>query len=176
MKRPILAALGFVVLGWSAACGSVHHSEYLAPEADRARVRSAAVLPLENLTAQPEAGKVVADAIADSLAAHKLQVVDRGRSEAALAKVDVVPGGTIDRLAAQRLGEILGVDAVVFGSVAEAGTSADAGPQSLGVSVRMVDVKTGNWLLAGSYSAKGGDSIGGAASKAAEAVGKAVGK
>src|SRR5207249_1508688 len=106
---PVCSLLAVVALGCG---GQVHRSEYLAPAEARVAVHSAAVLPLENLTARPDAGKAVADQLAIELAARKLVVVDRGRAEAALAKVDVVPGGTIDRLAAQRLGQILGVDAV----------------------------------------------------------------
>ena len=163
----------------AAGCGAVHSSEMRGPEGARAAVKSTAVLPLENLTAMSDAGRVVADVLSTELAARNLQVVDRGRAESSLASVDLVPGATVDRLAAQRLGEILGVDAVVFGSVAEArGPGSGAGPNraTVGLTLRVVDVKTGAYLLAGSYSAAaGGDSITAAARLAAAEVGKAVG-
>lgn len=171
--------LGVALLLLSTACGSTHSSAWLGPESQRAAVKSTAVLPLENLTSMEDAGRVVADVLSTELAARKVDVVDRGKSEASLSKVDVIPGGTIDRLAAKRLGEILGVDAVVFGSVAEA-QKADPpnGPRraSVGLTIRVVDVKSGNYLLAGSYTASAGDdSITGAARKAAAEIGKAVG-
>ena len=163
-----------------AGCGGVVAREALAPEKDRGEIRSAAVLPLENLTGMQDAGKIVADILSTELAARKVTIVDRARAESSLSRVDVISGGTVDRLAAQRLGEILGVDAVVFGSIAEAndGKSAD-GPRhaDVGLTIRVVSVKTGGYLLAGSYTAMAGrDSVNAAAEKAADRIAKAVGK
>ena len=168
----LVAALG--------GCASVHSSEFRAPGSGLASVKSTAVLPLENLTAMPDAGRVVADVLSTELAARKLNVVDRGKSEASLASVDLVPGATVDRLTAMRLGEILGVDTVLYGSVSEA-READPGngPRKavVGLSLRLVDVKTGVHLLAGSYTASSGnESITSAARAAAAEVGKAVGQ
>ena len=172
-----------VALAASAACApSAMRSEYRPAGAARAsaRVRSAVVLPLENLTAMPAAGKVAADALATELAAHRWKVVDRDRAEQILDQLDVVPGGTIDRIAALRAGELLGVDAVVFGSVAEADDGGEeTGPSDaeIGLSLKVLDVRTGQFLLAGSYAASGGsEAVSGAARRAAEEVGKAVGE
>ncbi len=168
----------FVSLVALSACGgTVHRSEYLGPASARANVKSAAIVPFENLTSRPDAGRVVADSVAAELSG-KVRVVERSSSEAALKKLDILPGGTIDRLVAQRLGEMLSVDAVVYGSVAEAWDGQAApGPRnaSVGVSLRVIDVKTGAYLLAGSYSASG-SSESAAAAKAAADLGKAVGK
>lgn len=164
----------------TAGCGSVHSSEWRGPDAARNAVRAAAVLPLENLTTLPDAGRVVADVLSTELSARRIDVVDRGKSESSLASVDLLPGATVDRLAAQRLGELLGVDAVLFGSVAEAApASPGTGPRkaAVGLTVRLVDVKTGAYLLAGSYTASAGDdSITAAARLAAAEIGKAVGR
>jgi len=163
-----------------AGCASVHSSEYRASGEGLASVKSTAVLPLENLTAMPDAGRVCADVLSTELAARNLSVVDRGKSESSLSSVDLVPGATVDRLTAMRLGEILGVDTVLYGSVSEA---RDASPgtgttkATVGLSLRLVDVKTGAHLLAGSYTASSGnDSITAAARAAAAEVSKAVGK
>lgn len=169
-----------VAAAWIAGCGTTHKAEYRSSGDGLANVKSTAVLPLENLTAMQDAGRVVADVLSTELAARNLEVVDRGKSEASLASVDLIAGGTIDRLAAMRLGEILGVDSVVYGSVSEA-READPGngPRKavVGLSLRIVDVKTGAYLLAGSYTATAGDeSITAAARKAAADFGKAVGK
>lgn len=165
---------------WIAGCGSTHKAEYRAAGNGLSAVKSTAVLPLENLTAMQDAGRVVADVLSTELAARDLEVVDRGKSEASLASVDMIPGGTVDRLAAVRLGEILGVDTVVFGSVSEARVADPGnGPRNavVGLSLRLVDVKTGAYLLAGSYTASAGDdSITAAARKAAADFGEAVGK
>ena len=154
--------------------------EAMAPEKDRGEVRSAAVLPLENLTGTQDAGKIVADVLSTELAARKVTVVDRSRAEASLERVDVITGGTVDRLAAQRLGEILGVDAVVYGSIAEADDGKSVpGPRhaNVGLTIRVLNVKSGNFLLAGSYTAEAGsDSMTAAAHKAADRIAKAVGK
>lgn len=171
------AALAVVAL---AGCAKVHKSEYRASGDALSSVKSTAVLPLENLTAMPDAGRVVADVLSTELAARSLNVVDRGKSEASLSSVNLVPGATVDRLTAMRLGEILGVDTVLYGSVSEA-HEADPGRGTskavVGLSLRLVDVKTGAHLLAGSYTASSGnDSITAAARAAAAEVGKAVGK
>jgi hypothetical protein len=176
-----MLALAFAVTAAAGGgCTTLHSREFLAPETQREAVKSAAVLPLENLTATLDEGKIVADLVSTELSARKLSVIDRGRAEASLARVDVVSGGTVDRLAAQRLGEILGVDAVVFGSVSEAQAGTNAlGPThaSVGLTVRVVDVKSGQYLLAGSYTATAGkDAVTDAARKAAGEIAKAVGK
>jgi len=166
--------------GGLSGCGAVTGREYLAPEKERQDIRSAAVLPLENLTSTRDIGKIVADELATELAARKISVIDRGRSEASLDRIDVVAGGSIDRLAAQRLGEVLGVDAVVYGSVEEAGDGhAEDGPHhaDVGIMVRVLDVRTGGYLLAGSYTAcAAGDSLTSAAQRAADRVARAVGR
>ena len=172
--------LALAALAGTACTSTAMRSEYRPPNAARARVRTAAVLPLENLTAMPSAGKLAADALATELASHRWKVVDRDRAEQVLGQLDVVPGGTIDRIAAMRAGELLGVDAVVFGSVAEAVEGDDTiGPRQseIGLSLKVLDVRSGQWLLAGSYVASGGDeAVSGAARRAAEEVGKAVGE
>ena len=158
------------------ACGGVHRSEFVGPEASRKAVRTAAVLPLENLTSLQDGGRIVADQISAELTGLNLKMTERGQAEAAMKKLDVVPGGTIDRLAAQRLGEILGVDAVLFGSIAEAQNGeAKLGPDhaTIGITVRMVVVKTGETLLAGSYTGTAGTETE-AAHKAAGVIGQAV--
>lgn len=178
MQVRIVAAAALVAT--LAGCGGVVSREYLAPEKMRREIRSAAVLPLENLTAMQDAGKIVSDVLSTELASHSVTVVDRARAEASLGKMDMVSGGTVDRIAAQRLGEILGVDAVVYGSIAEAADgTARPGPRhaDVGLTVRVLDVKTGGYLLAGSYTATSrGDSITGAAHRAADRIAKAVGK
>lgn len=173
----IATALLAVSIGMVAsACGSAHRSEYLASEAARREIRKAAVLPLENLTAAPDAGRVVAEEISAELTRAKIDVVDRAAAESAFARLELTPGGAVDRLAARRLGEILGVDAVVIGTLAEAtdGTTRP-GPSrpTVGLSVRVVDVKSGNYLLAGTYTAAGG-SNNAAAARAAGEIAKAV--
>ncbi|HVO30569.1 MAG TPA: CsgG/HfaB family protein [bacterium] len=177
VKRSLVVLAAAAVLS---GCGHLLSREYLAPDASRHAVKSAAVLPLENLTGVQDAGKIVADTLSTELSTRKVDVVDRGRAEAQLARMDVVTGGSVDRLTAQRVGEILGVDAVVYGSVAEAGDgSADPGPKhaDVGLTVRVLEVKTGKFLLAGSYTAEAGkDSITGAARVAADRIAEAVGK
>lgn len=177
MKRSLVVLAAAAALS---GCGHLMSREYLAPDSARHAVKTAAVLPLENLTSVQDAGKIVADMLSTELASRKVEVVDRGRAEAQLARMDVVTGGSVDRLAAQRVGELLKVDAVVYGSVAEAGDGAASpgpGRADVGLTVRVLDVKTGNYLLAGSYTAEAGkDSINQAAHKAADRIAEAVGK
>lgn len=180
MNLRAIGIAGGVVLLAASGCGRFHKSEWRGGDGARAGVRSAAVIPLENLTAVPDAGRLVADVLSTELAARRLLVVDRGRAESSLVSLGIVSGGTVDRLTAQHLGEILEVDAVVFGSVSEA---REASPgtgtprATVGVSLRVVEVKSGTLLLAGSYAASAGDdSITEAARRIASEIGKAVGQ
>jgi len=172
VKRSVVFALLLAT-----GCVETHTSTYLAPETDRRQIKSAVVLPLENLTSSKDAGSVAADVFATELVSRRLSTVDREHAEAALRQLNLVPGATVDRIAARHIGEILKVDAVVFGSISELDDGAQPlGPpkRGVGVTVRVVDVKSGSYLLAGSYSASA-DSVLGATRRVAEEVGKQVG-
>ena len=176
--RSILFSTAVTCALGATSCGGVVAREYHAKDARV--IKSAAVLTLENLTSAQDEGKVVADLLSTALSARNIEVVDRARAESSLARVDVISGGTVDRLAAQRVGELLGVDAVVYGSVAEAGDGKmTSGPRhaDIGVTVRVLDVKSGSYILAGSYtSCAGSDSLASAAHTAADRIAKAVGR
>lgn len=109
-----------------------------------------AVLPLENLTPQPNAGLVAAELISTEIYRRGLfdQVEpSRARNQLVGAKID------LDRLSdastAQKAGEMLGVEAVLVGSVAEYGYMHGLREEpTFGTTLRLVSAKDGTVLWA----------------------------
>lgn len=109
-----------------------------------------AVLPLENLTAQPNAGLVAAELISTEIYRRGLfdQVEpSRARNQLVGAKID------LDRLSdastAQKAGELLGVEAVLVGSVAEYGYMHGLREEpTFGTTLRLVSSRDGRVLWA----------------------------
>ncbi len=81
-------------------------------------VKSVAILPLENLTDNPEADEIIRDYIKQELKGKGWVLVARDADiERFLAKRRIRYTGAITRLAVREMGKKLGVDAVVVGSV-----------------------------------------------------------
>ena len=148
--RSLLLAATVVLAG----CSSLHARE-TASQADIAKVQSVAVLPFENLTSLDAAGPTVTREVSKALTAKKVSLVADQKLEVAHSRVDPPPSSAVDRLVAIRVGQLVGADAVVYGTVTETATpGTDAvNLAALGVSVRMVDVESGRVIFSGTYSA-----------------------
>lgn len=170
-----------VVIVALAGCSSLHAHE-IASKTELAKVEKIAVLPFENVTSVRDAGPAVTRELAKALAAKKLELIDDKKLEVAHSRVDPPPRSAVDRLVAIRVGQLVGADAVVYGTVTETatpGTDAVNLP-ALGVSVRVVEVDTGRIIFSGTYSATGqgslqtADDVGPLAANAAGAVAQKV--
>lgn len=151
-----LAAIYAVVLMFFFGCsyqrGSVETGDILSEG------RHAAILPLVNLTTYPHAGRIVGDLLTTEMyAATDLRIMESTVMLQRLKGDEEDLDRILDRTMAQRIGETLGVDTVVFGSVTEyrykRGLNEDP---VVGVSIRMLDVPSGNILWVGSRSETGG--------------------
>jgi polysaccharide biosynthesis protein PelC len=151
-----LATVSAVMLTFMIGCsyqrGSVETGDVLS------HGRHAAILPLVNLTTYPHAGRIVGDLLTTEMYAstdfrimESTEMLDRLKGEE--EDLDRV----LDRTVAQRIGEKLGVDTVVFGSVTEYRykRGLDEDPV-VGINIRMLDVPSGNILWVGSRSETGG--------------------
>jgi len=120
--RKQLIWLCLVLLMAAAAAGCGH--KYVTARADRGEdlsgIESVAVLPFENMTKFPEAGKIVADLLATELyISGKYRVMERTEAVAVCAEEGIRIGEAIDTEYARTLGEMLGVDGVIIGAVSE---------------------------------------------------------
>lgn len=131
-----------------------------------------AVLPLENLSSQPHAGRFLAHALTAELIAVRVIVADPSVTEGALDRMGEVPEGTIGRDVAQNVGRDLGVQAVIFGSIAEVEESETGAAATVGLTIRVVDIATGQVLYGASSSVRSNNRGGfeGAARRAAREI------
>lgn len=153
--RICVLALALLLLS---ACSNSYRNTYIQSDKIKQR-RTVAVLPLVNLTPQPQAGRIVGDILTTELyMVPQLEIIERTQMiDQLLADAEADVEFAMDKMVAQRAGQQLGVDAVVYGSVSEFRykRGLDQSP-AVGVNVRMLDVKTGEVLWASSSSLTGG--------------------
>ncbi|MDK2956416.1 MAG: polysaccharide biosynthesis protein PelC [Desulfovibrionales bacterium] len=154
-----LAAIGAgcVLVLLLSGCGG----QYQQQRVDRDRIlgqqRYVAVLPLVNLTSHPEAGRIVGDLLATELyAATSFKFLERTELVRQISQEEDLEL-VMDKAAAQQIGEKLGVDTVIYGSVGEYGylRGLDQGP-AVSVTLRLLDVPSGQVLWAASRSESDG--------------------
>ncbi len=121
MNRKLISiCLGLLLTAAATGCGH----KYVTARADRGEdlsgIESVAVLPFENMTKFPEAGKIVADLLATELyISGKYRVMERTEAVAVCAEEGIRIGEAVDNEFARTLGEKLGVDGVIIGAVSE---------------------------------------------------------
>lgn len=103
-----------------------------------------AVLPLTMLSGSVDGlGRYLAESLTTAVfEAGAVEIVERTRMDAALTELRLGESGAIDPKTAQRIGNMLGADAVITGTVSEVGDGAEA-------NVRMIHVGSGRVLAAG---------------------------
>ncbi len=156
MKRNAILLFVLLVLPLLAACS--YSREYVRGEEIHCQARHVAVLPLVNLTFYPHAGQIVGDLLATEFyASTDFLLMERTEMLEKLKKSEDDLDRVMDGAVALRVGKELGADTVVFGSVSEYRykRGLDEDPV-VGVNVRLLDVKSGKILWAGSRSGIGG--------------------
>ena len=120
--------------------------------------RSAAVLPLLNLSTYPHAGRIVSDLLTTQVYALTDFKLMEGTAVASRLQGDAIDfDEAISRMVAQDTGRRLGVDTVIYGSVSEYRYKRGLSEAPVvGINIRMLDVKSGSILWAGSRSETGG--------------------
>jgi len=142
-----------------AGCGGVKPKVYVNPNTNFGFIKRVAVLPFENLTSDRFADKKVRDVFVTSLLSTKLiDVPELGEVLKALESQGITTPEAITGEVAKSLGQILGVQGLVLGTVEEYAvnrTMAGSVPE-IAVSLRMIDAKTGNIIWSVSHTEKGG--------------------
>ena len=135
-----------------------YQQDYIRGREIHAKARWVAVLPLVNLTTFPNAGRIVLDLLTTELYANTdFQILEQTEMLKKLKGNEDDLDQVLDNAVAIRVGEALGVDTVIFGSVTEYRykRGLDEAPV-VGVNIRMLDIKTDRILWSGSKSDMGG--------------------
>jgi len=124
-------------------------------------VKKIAVLPFDNLSDEINAGERVTNVFVAAL--HKervVQILELGEVERFLIRNRIRSTSQIDLGLLSAMGRELGVDAVLLGIVDEYGYRVMSGEQIpvVGISLRVLDTRTGRILLAASCARSGMDS------------------
>lgn len=156
-KICVVSILAIALASW-AGCGGIRTTKYTHPGYDFAFVERVAVLPLLNLSEDPQAGtRATRILITELLATEAVDVVTPGEVAAALNRI---AGGSPTPSNEQviALGEVLDVQALLMGSVAQSSMTR-AGNVSVPVvtlDVHMVETETGTSVWAATHTEKGG--------------------
>ena len=139
-------------------CTANRKTVFLHPEYDFGAIERIAVVSFENLsTEQGVAGYVTRLFITELLAAQAFDVVEPGEVAKVLRDVGQSRGAELDLAGLKRMADSLGIQAVIFGSVGEAGQA--GGRTSAGnvvsLNARMVDCVTGNTVWSSAVSLGG---------------------
>ncbi len=140
-----------------ACAGGLKPTRFINPDFDFAFVQKVAVLPLENLTADQQAGvRTTRLLITELLASGAVDVVEPGEVRAALERL---PGRQSIPSTEQviELGQKLGVEAILVGSVTQSETmrSGTVFIPVVTLDVHMLETETGAAVWATTHSEKG---------------------
>jgi TolB-like protein len=133
-------------------------TDFTHPEIDFSFIRRVAVLPFDNLSTDQQAGfRVTRLIITELLASGAVDVVEPGEVEGALARIartSAMPD--IEQIVT--LGESLGVQALVIGTVAQSEVlrSGAVGIPVVTIDAQMVETETGAIIWAATHTGKGG--------------------
>jgi hypothetical protein len=153
---PVFLALGALLL---AGCGrgpSVH----IDPGVNMERIREVAVLPMDNLTADKEAGEKVRQAVMSELLAHGVRIVEPGEVNGVLTDLQVRSLRTLTAEEMRMIGDRLQVDAIVAGAVSayEMNKGVRAKYPEVSIHLTLYDANTGH-IIASSWHSAGGASF-----------------
>ncbi|NOY40005.1 MAG: hypothetical protein GXO95_07230 [Nitrospirae bacterium] len=153
----LFLALGaFLVLMW----GCVGPQQYVRPDVDVRKIRKIAVLPLESLTTDKNAGEKIRGLVISELLASGVDVIEPGEVSRVLKdlKVRSLKDITVEEI--QKIGERLNVKAVMMGSVGAFGISRGitASYPEVSVHLMLLDTSTGN-IIWSAWNTAGGPSF-----------------
>ncbi|MGA1795630.1 MAG: hypothetical protein ACMUIL_07205 [bacterium] len=163
----------FLLICAAAGCMRPGNRVYVNPNTNFRFVKKVAVLPFQNLSQDRFADKKVWDTFVTTLlASEAVEVLELGEvlrvmntlgitsaasDQTSFAPQDQKPAGTITRDAARDLGQALGIQGIILGSVEEYGIvrSSSGSYPEVSLTLRMVDPKTGSIIWAVSHTEKG---------------------
>jgi len=140
------------------SCSS-YHQQFIEKDVILSKDRHIAVLPFFNLTAYPHAGKIVSDfVLTEFYAQTDFRMMDQTKVMSILNKNDEDMETLLTQTDAVKIGKMLDVDSVIYGSVTEFRYKRSLNEVPVAsISIRMLDVKSNRILWAASKSAVGGN-------------------
>ena len=168
LKPYLIIMYVFFMLG----CSQVKSKVYINPNANFRFIKKVAVLPFENLSQDRYAGKKMRDIfITTLLASEVVDVPELGDVQQVMNTIGIVsqpdqpvltvreqePTSTITRDTARALGQALGIQGIIVGSVEEYGIirGLSGSYPEVSLTLRMIDPKTGSIIWAVSHTEKG---------------------
>ncbi len=154
--RHLLLASGLLLLG--PACASSSATVYIHPLADFSLVQKIAVLPLQNLAADPNAGEWVRQILVNEILAQgAFEVVEPWQVNKVLVERQVADVGSLSPEELTAIAQDLGAQAVLLGTVLqfERGRFGTLTAPEIGVTLRLVDAETGIVIWSASDSISG---------------------
>jgi outer membrane protein OmpA-like peptidoglycan-associated protein len=151
----LLSLAGIMLLGYS--CSHTYQRDYLNPNPQLNAIRCVAIMPFENLTNHNTAGKIISDLLATEFyLSRKFNVMERTEVQRILEQRNIKLPQQVDPALAQRLGQFLGVEGIIIGSVSEyrdreSPYEFDVEEPTVGFNARLVSVASGAVLWASSY-------------------------
>ena len=141
-----------------AGCGGPQlHDSFLHPELDPGFIQRVAVAPFENHSTDRYAAERLRDiTITHLLMRGDFAVVDKGIVDSAIADEAIKPGSPLGEEAIKRLGQALGVQALLLGTIDQSSREQRGGVNAprLACTLRLVDTTAGTilWQASGSRS------------------------
>ncbi|MBF0451717.1 MAG: penicillin-binding protein activator LpoB [Candidatus Magnetomorum sp.] len=138
------------------SCSS-YHQQYIEQDIIFSKDRHVAVLPFYNLTAYPHAGRIISDLLLTELyAMTNFRLMDQTEVISLMNKEDDDMESILNHTMAIKIGKMLKVDTVIYGSVTEFRYKRSLNEVPVvSISIRLLDIKTNRVLWAGSKSAVG---------------------
>ena len=174
MKRINLLIFSLLVVTCSTS------GEYFTADVDFSKYSRIAVFPLTDYPLAQGSGLQVADILSMKLLGSNLTILDRSQTSRILQEQKIGESGIINESTAPEIGNILGVQAILTGSISEYGTKtvdiqvvqggnpAPVDVSAVSVTLKLIDCETGQIIWAGSARGTqiGGRGISSAAKKA----------
>ena len=161
MSTWLTRILLFVILVSLQGCGWLA-VRYINPDADFSYIKNVAVLPFNNLSNDRYAGEKIRSAMTvDLLSRHVFDVTEQGEVSKVMSQVLRATGAQegmvmdLDRETLKLLGDRLGVQAVILGSVEAYSESRGGAGGLVTISARMLDTSSGVVLWQVRTSASG---------------------
>ncbi|KPA12184.1 lipoprotein [Candidatus Magnetomorum sp. HK-1] len=138
------------------SCAS-YHQQFIEKDVIISQDRHVAVLPFFNLTAYPHAGRIVSDLILTELyAMTNFRLMDQTEVMSRLNTEDEDMESMMNRTMALKIGKMLKVNTVIYGSVTEFRYKRSLNEVPVvSISIRLLDIKSKRILWAGSKAAVG---------------------
>ncbi len=156
-RIPQLLAI-VVLIASLTGCSSTGGKTYKNLTMNFAAIQSVAVLPFQNLSQDDDAAQRVRDAFMGMLlATEAMYVLPPGEVQRGIERVQVRNAATPTVEELKKLGDVLGVEAIITGTIREYGTirSGQSEASLISMSLQMLEVETGSIIWSGS-STKGG--------------------